>query len=528
MSRTGSPSRVGSLARSLRAGALTVFWAAVLVVPAGAQSVAYLPTFTGNSVVVYDVDSNSIVTTLNGVDQPLGVAVSPDGSQVYITEYNGAADVHVIDTASNTVTGSIPVGGYAWTVTFSKDGAKAYVSNADGVTPLTIIDTASRTVAGSIPLPYSVGSVLSPDGSKLYVASHAGEFVGISVIDTGTDTVSTSFPIAGCIYDVEVNQDGTRLFAMNACQASVEVLDAATGSTLASIPADGWAYNLALSPDGSKLYAAMFTSSSVLVIDTATLAVSGNVTVPTAQPAGIAFTPDGSKLLITHPSGTGETALIDAASHAVTVGASVGGVPYAMGNPFASRPADSTPPVITSSVSGTLGGDGWYTSDVTVAWNVTDEESAFTESGCGAQTVTSDTSGTTFTCAATSAGGPSAASVTIKRDTSAPAVVSATANPSVLWPANNKMAAVTVSVDASDAGSGAVTCSIDSIGSNEGGSAHEPDVQLTGDLTMNLRAERAGKGSGRIYTAHISCTDAAGNTSSSTATVTVPHDQRKK
>jgi hypothetical protein len=194
----------------------------------------------------------------------------------------------------------------------------------------------------------------------------------------------------------------------------------------------------------------------------------------------------------------------------------------------ASAPSDSTSPVITSTVTGAFGGDGWYTSDVTVAWNVVDAESEFTASGCDTQTVTSDTSGTTFTCEATSVGGTSSESVTIKRDTAGPSIASATASPGTLWPANNKMVAVTVSVDASDAGSGQAACSIDSVSSNEGGSAHEPDVELTGDLTMNLRAERAGKGSGRIYTAHISCADAAGNVSTATATATVPHDQRKK
>ena len=188
--------------------------------------------------------------------------------------------------------------------------------------------------------------------------------------------------------------------------------------------------------------------------------------------------------------------------------------------------SDTTPPVIAPMVTGTESG-GWHTSNVTVAWSVADDESEFTASGCDTQTVTSDTSGTTFTCSATSAGGTATESVTIKRDTAGPSIASATASPGTLWPANNKMVAVTVSVDASDAGSGAVACSIDSVGSNEGGSAHEPDVELTGDLTLNLRAERNGNGSGRIYTAHVSCTDAAGNTSTSTATVSVPHDQGK-
>lgn len=187
---------------------------------------------------------------------------------------------------------------------------------------------------------------------------------------------------------------------------------------------------------------------------------------------------------------------------------------------------DSTPPVVAATVTGTLT-NGWYTSDVTVSWSVTDPEST-PSSACPTQTVTSDTAATTFTCSATSLGGTTTESVTIKRDTTAPSIATASANPGSLWPPNNKMVAVRVSVDASDAGSGGTTCSIDSVNSNEGGSAHEPDVELTGPMTLTLRAEREGKGAGRIYTAYISCADAVGNTSSTTATVTVPHDQGKR
>lgn len=83
---------------------------------------------------------------------------------------------------------------------------------------------------------------------------------------------------------------------------------------------------------------------------------------------------------------------------------------------------DNTPPVISGPViTGTLGSNGWYTSDVTVTWSATDAESAVTLSGCSVS-VTSDTQGTTYTCTATSAGGSSTASITIKRDASTPSV----------------------------------------------------------------------------------------------------------
>lgn len=189
-------------------------------------------------------------------------------------------------------------------------------------------------------------------------------------------------------------------------------------------------------------------------------------------------------------------------------------------------PTDTTPPVVTPTVLGTSV-NGWYTSDVTVSWSVADAESTPT-SACATQTVTSDTAGTTITCSATSLGGTTTQSVTIKRDTTGPAIASVTASPGTLWSPNHKMHAVTVSVNATDAGAGMGVCRIDSVGSNEGGNQHEPDVELTGDLTLNLRAERDGNAAGRIYTIHVSCRDAVGNTSTSTATVNVAHDQGKK
>lgn len=84
---------------------------------------------------------------------------------------------------------------------------------------------------------------------------------------------------------------------------------------------------------------------------------------------------------------------------------------------------DNTPPVISSSVVGTLGSNGWYTSDVTVTWSVTDAESAIaSSSNCSAFSITADQQETTYTCSATSAGGTSSSSVTIKRDATVPAI----------------------------------------------------------------------------------------------------------
>ena len=82
-----------------------------------------------------------------------------------------------------------------------------------------------------------------------------------------------------------------------------------------------------------------------------------------------------------------------------------------------------TSPLIQFSVTGTQGSNGWYTSDASLSWTVTDPASGeLTLAGCDSSTLTSDTSaeGITYTCSATSAGGTSAKSIVLKRDTADP------------------------------------------------------------------------------------------------------------
>lgn len=89
--------------------------------------------------------------------------------------------------------------------------------------------------------------------------------------------------------------------------------------------------------------------------------------------------------------------------------------------PAQPTPTDTTPPVITETILGTLGLNGWYTSDVDLSWDVTDGESLITSaSGCDPVSITSDQGPTDSTCSATSAGGTASKTVSIKRDASAP------------------------------------------------------------------------------------------------------------
>jgi hypothetical protein len=139
---------------------------------------------------------------------------------------------------------------------------------------------------------------------------------------------------------------------------------------------------------------------------------------------------------------------------------------------------------------------------------------------------------TTVTFTATDASGNSSSGTTTVTviDTTPPDISSVNANPSILWSPNHKMVPVTVAVSVTDICDAAPSCQIVSVSSNEpenglGDGDTAPDWNITGNLRLNLRAERSGTGSGRFYTVTVRCTDASGNSATKNVNVTVPHNK---
>lgn len=117
------------------------------------------------------------------------------------------------------------------------------------------------------------------------------------------------------------------------------------------------------------------------------------------------------------------------------------------------------------------------------------------------------------------------------QDTTAPVIASLEAVPAVLRQATHKMIPVTIAATVTDAADPAPGTRILGVTANEPitapGSGHTAaDWEITGPLTLKLRAERSGHADGRIYTIAIESRDATGNTTVSNVTVTVPHDDR--
>ncbi|MDP1570758.1 MAG: lamin tail domain-containing protein [Vicinamibacterales bacterium] len=117
-------------------------------------------------------------------------------------------------------------------------------------------------------------------------------------------------------------------------------------------------------------------------------------------------------------------------------------------------------------------------------------------------------------------------------DTTPPQIQSLVPSATMLWPPNHQMVPITLTVSATDNRS-TVTCAVTGVSSNEpvlgpGAGQTSPDWIIDGALRVSLRAERQGGGSGRIYTVTVACDDAAGNTTATHTTVTVPHSQGRR
>lgn len=135
-------------------------------------------------------------------------------------------------------------------------------------------------------------------------------------------------------------------------------------------------------------------------------------------------------------------------------------------------PADTTPPVITPTLtpSPPSGTNGWHTTDVSLTWTVSELESpaSLVTSGCGDSTVTVDQVSTDYTCSATSEGGPSSRTVSIKRDATAPTDVTFQGGPDDGARYFPSTVPVAPTCTASDATSGLASCEVTGYSSDLG------------------------------------------------------------
>ena len=270
----------------------------------------YVANYGTGTVSVINLAKDEVTTTITVGYNPTDVAVSPDGRYVYVTSsFSGVAGpttrtLSIIDTAKNTVAKKIGVGDSNG-VAFGPTGKYAYVTSNVGVS---IIDTATQELIGSIPVGAGLDSlVVSPDGRTLYVdTGYINNGSSLFAVNIASRRVEATIKEDLLPMALAVNSGSRGVYeAFNDEQGvAVKVISTATNSVAATVRAGHGGNGLALSPNGRYAYLTDPGGDALTVIDTTTRAVTNNIHIPNGLPGtdpwAVAISPDGRHAYVTN------------------------------------------------------------------------------------------------------------------------------------------------------------------------------------------------------------------------------------
>lgn len=231
---------------------------------------------------------------------PSGLALSSDGRTLAVTCAAPASVVCLVDAASLSIRAQWSAGHTAMAPLFSPDGATLYVCERFNHA-VSIWDARTGTRLAQVPVVREpVAAALTPKGERLLVANHlphgrADQEVitaMVSVIDTTQRRVEASLALpngSGLLLGIAVSPDGRH---------------AAVTHNIATFQLPTY-----------RVQRGFMNTSAVSLVSLAHLRVINSVLVDeeesgAATPWAVGWTPDGSRLLITH-AGAHELSLID-------------------------------------------------------------------------------------------------------------------------------------------------------------------------------------------------------------------------
>lgn len=300
-----------------------------------------------SSISVIDTGSNAVVATIPMGNNTViaGMVVHPAGSYVYVskTQYragvagNASASVSVIDARTNNVVATIPLDGNrrASGIAINPAGTYIYVAKFySGPDVLSVIDTRTNKVVATIPVGQDPeGVVANSAGTRVYVVN--GGDNDVSVIDTRANEVVATIPVQKGAGRVSINPSGTRVYVRSrgispsniADKSSVSVIDTSTNSVVAVIDFIGVVGELGVDPTGKGIYASNVNDNTISAIDTNTNKVAIAAPVHVGNsPSGVAVNPSGTYVYVSN-WGDNTVSVINTRSNTVVTTIPVGNNP---------------------------------------------------------------------------------------------------------------------------------------------------------------------------------------------------------
>ena len=295
----------------------------VLAVPLGAASSRiYVANTAGTSVSVIDTAKNKVVQEISGIQVPEGVAVSPDGKRLYITQFPEKV-LTVVDRKTGKKIKEVPVSGHSNDIAVTKDGRWVLVCNAETPGGLDIIDATTLELVKTIPTKTKVHDIVLTGDNKYAIGTSEGAGM-LYVFDLQSQTIAWDhkFDMGTNVTVIESNPDGSahRLFLQMNRLRGFKVIDFATRQEVQDItfpddqptvvPSGSPAHGIGVAPDGKTLWVNSRIYDCVFVYSLPDLKLLGRVPLPEVAPPGheliggspnwVTFTPDGKTVYITN------------------------------------------------------------------------------------------------------------------------------------------------------------------------------------------------------------------------------------
>lgn len=193
------------------------------------------------------------------------VAVNPDGTRLYVaSSVPGARSgwVVVIDAETYQILNTVVMRLTPDTVTVSPDGSQLYVTHYDG-NALSVVDVATRAITTIVLHDAPIGVVTTPDAAHAYVvALHS-----VTVIDTRALT-KNGILVGDLPRRVHISSDSARAFVTDFGNQTLWVLDTADHSVITTVDIGGHPEALTVSPDGNRVYTTDYWAGTLTAIDT--------------------------------------------------------------------------------------------------------------------------------------------------------------------------------------------------------------------------------------------------------------------
>jgi YVTN family beta-propeller protein len=222
--------------------------------------------YNNSTIAVISTSTNTVLTTFSGgTGLGTGLAITQDGTQLYVANLSGT--VSIIDVATYAIENTLTVGSQTFAIGISPDGTFAYVEAIGDAGPvyLTQIDVTSQTIVApqlcNVIAPSSPTLVFSPDSQTVYVPGDAYEVLALNAL-TGqlkkTFVLSTEkrFVLAGA----QISPDGKSLYVAETTGHAIATVNTTTGKTVATALGDNKRPSaVLLAPSGDYLYVSNHT-----------------------------------------------------------------------------------------------------------------------------------------------------------------------------------------------------------------------------------------------------------------------------